>query len=56
VIVFVVLWANYGDQGVDFCGVYSTKEKAQALGYNDKRVMNEMLTTSPADLIIETLR
>jgi hypothetical protein len=44
VIVFVVLWANYGDQGVDFCGVYSTKEKAQA--YINKRV-------NPAECIDE---
>lgn len=27
--VFVVLFNDYGDQGVDFCGVFSTEEKAK---------------------------
>ena len=27
--VFVVVFANYGDQGVDFIGVYKTKQAAQ---------------------------
>lgn len=26
--VFVILWYNYGDQGVDFSGVYGTREAA----------------------------
>ena len=26
--VYVVLWLNYGDQGVDFLGTFSTREKA----------------------------
>lgn len=27
--VFVVLWYNYGDQGVDYLGVFSSSEKAE---------------------------
>jgi hypothetical protein len=27
--VFVVLYNNYGDQGVDFCGVFKTRELAE---------------------------
>lgn len=26
--VYVVLWDNYGDQGVDFLGTFSSREKA----------------------------
>jgi hypothetical protein len=33
--VFVVLYSNYGDQGVEFCGVFKTREIAQA--YIDKQ-------------------
>jgi len=28
--VFVILWDAYGDQGYNFVGVYSTKEKAES--------------------------
>lgn len=36
--VYAVLYCNYGDQGVDFCGVFATKEAAQR--YIDKREQN----------------
>lgn len=28
-MIYVVLWANYGDQGVDFLGVFKTIELAE---------------------------
>ncbi len=35
-IVYVVLHANYGDQGVDFHKVFASKEKAEA--YIEKHI------------------
>ena len=29
-VVYVVLWNNYGDQGSDFLGTFSTREKAES--------------------------
>lgn len=39
--VFVVLHCNYGDQGVDFIGVYGTKELAEQAIAKRERDENE---------------
>lgn len=39
--VYVLLWNNYGDQGVDYLGVYPTKEDAQLRMYQETSDIDE---------------
>lgn len=39
--VYILLWDNYGDQGVDYLGVFPTKEDAQLRIYKETNDIDE---------------
>jgi len=46
-MVYVVLWNNYGDQGSDYLGVFSTREKAEKFTREHMEMIDKKLSRKP---------